>query len=189
MELWELVARESVRDLIARYNANGDSGRLEQMLEVFAPDAVFETLDLRFDGKQAIHDFFTDVTRQAAGPQERIRDTPSVTDWKARGNRPMLRHITGTTQIDVIDEHTVKARSYYYVLTPHGLDHWGRYLDEFGLVDGEWKITHRKEHTDAAFEGGWGHQSAGDALADVVTHPINWAPPRDEHGGSSHRAG
>ena len=41
---------------------------------------------------------------------------------------------TGTTQIDVIDERTVKARSYYYVLTPHGLDHWGRYLDEYGLV-------------------------------------------------------
>ena len=33
----------------------------------------------------------------------------SVADWKARGNKPMLRHITGTTQIDVIDEGTLKA--------------------------------------------------------------------------------
>ena len=177
MELWELVARESVRDLIARYNANGDSGRIDQMVEVFAPDAVFEALDLRFEGREAIREFFSGVTRTAAGPQERVPDTPSVVDWKARGNKPMLRHITGTTQIDVIDERTVRARSYYYVIVPHGLDHWGRYLDEFGLVDGEWRITHRTEHTDGVFEGGWAHQSAGEAVADVLTHPIGWAPP------------
>ena len=36
MELWELVARESIRDLVARYNANGDSGRFDQVLELFA---------------------------------------------------------------------------------------------------------------------------------------------------------
>lgn len=180
MELWELVARESARDLIARYNANGDSGRIEQMLEVFAPDAVFETLDLRLEGKAAIGEFFTGVTRRSAAPQDRIPDTPSVADWKARGNRPMLRHLTGTTQIDVVDEHTVRARSYYFVLTPHGLDHWGRYLDEFGLVDGEWRITHRKEHTDAVFEGGWGAQSAGAALEAVFTHPICWQPASGE---------
>src|SRR5436189_1537490 len=102
--MWELVARESVRDLIARYNANGDSGRIAQMLEVFSPDAVFETLGRRLVGKAAIERFFTDVTRAAAGPQERIPDTASVADWKARGNKPMLRHITGTTQIDVIDK-------------------------------------------------------------------------------------
>ena len=38
----------------------------------------------------------------------------------------------------------------------HGLDHWGRYLDEFAPVDGKWLITHRREITDAAFAGGWG---------------------------------
>ncbi len=42
MELWELAARESIRDLVARYNANGDSGRFEQQMQVFAPDAVME---------------------------------------------------------------------------------------------------------------------------------------------------
>jgi len=40
MEVWELVARESIRDCIARYNANGDSGRIDQMVEVFAPDGI-----------------------------------------------------------------------------------------------------------------------------------------------------
>ena len=40
MELWELTARESIRDLVARYNANADTGRFDQVLELFAPDAV-----------------------------------------------------------------------------------------------------------------------------------------------------
>jgi hypothetical protein len=31
MELWELIAREGIRDLVTRYNSNGDTGRLEQL--------------------------------------------------------------------------------------------------------------------------------------------------------------
>ena len=42
MEHWELIARESIRDLVARYNANGDSGRFDPMLELFAEDATME---------------------------------------------------------------------------------------------------------------------------------------------------
>ena len=42
MELWELVARESIRDLVARYNANGDAGRFDQVWTLFADDAVME---------------------------------------------------------------------------------------------------------------------------------------------------
>jgi hypothetical protein len=32
-----LVARESIRDLVARYNANGDTGRFAQVLDLFRP--------------------------------------------------------------------------------------------------------------------------------------------------------
>ncbi len=42
MESWELDAREQIRDLVARYNAKGDAGRLDDMLELFAPDAELE---------------------------------------------------------------------------------------------------------------------------------------------------
>ena len=38
MELWQLIARESIRDLVARYNANGDTGRFAQVRELFSPD-------------------------------------------------------------------------------------------------------------------------------------------------------
>jgi len=41
MELWELVARESIRDRIARWNANGDAGRMAEMVKVLAPEVEF----------------------------------------------------------------------------------------------------------------------------------------------------
>jgi ketosteroid isomerase-like protein len=66
MELWELVARESIRDLVARYNANGDSGRFEAMMKVFADDAVVELVATdgavrRFEGVPAIASIFADT--------------------------------------------------------------------------------------------------------------------------------
>ena len=44
MEPWELIAREAARDLVARYNANGDAGRLDEVLALFRADAVLEVL-------------------------------------------------------------------------------------------------------------------------------------------------
>ena len=41
MEFWELVARESIRDRIARWNSNGDAGRMAEMVQVLAPDVEF----------------------------------------------------------------------------------------------------------------------------------------------------
>ncbi len=57
MEIWELIARESIRDLVARYNANGDSGRFDPMLELFAEDAVLEVPGRRLEGRAAIRAF------------------------------------------------------------------------------------------------------------------------------------
>jgi hypothetical protein len=50
---------------------------------------------------------------------------------------------------------TARARSYYQVLMPHGLDHWGRYLDEFGVHDGRWLFTHRRVTVDGRGPDGW----------------------------------
>lgn len=133
MEMWELVARESIRDLVARYNANGDSGRLDQVIALFAPDAVMEIAgEPPKVGREEIRTIFSD----AAGGAE----------W---GDQPVyLRHVTGTHQIDLVDEGRATGRCYYFVLTAVGLDHWGRYLDEYRVVDGEWRFARRKVSTD-----------------------------------------
>ena len=66
MELWELVARESIRDCIARYNANGDSGRIDEMVRCSRPTAIMETGSGRYEGRDAIHTFMSSVVD--AGP-------------------------------------------------------------------------------------------------------------------------
>ena len=40
MEQWELIARESIRDTVARYNHAGDSGRYDDMIGCFTVDGV-----------------------------------------------------------------------------------------------------------------------------------------------------
>jgi len=133
METWELVARESIRDLVARYNANGDSGRFDQVMALFAPDAVME---IEGEAPKVGHDEIRTIFTGAAGGA----------DW---GGHPVyLRHMTGTHQIDLVDEEHATGRCYYFVLTAIGLDHWGRYVDEYRVVDGQWRFARRKVSTD-----------------------------------------
>jgi hypothetical protein len=179
MEVWELIARESIRDCIARYNANGDTGRFDEMMTVFAPDAVMEVSGKVIRGHDAIREFFAGVAQRtrepgrAPGSGTGSGAGPSpVEEWVARGRRPFIRHFTSTTQIDVLSETEARARSYYLVVTVHGLDHWGRYIDEYGVVDGRWVITHRTVTTDAAFAGGWGAAAGGASVAEVVTRGL-----------------
>jgi hypothetical protein len=154
VELWELMAREAVRDLIARYNAFGDSGRFDQMVEVFAEDAVMDMDGVVVTGRSNIRAAFGDVGAGfKAGSRELIEPaSPPGVESKVR---PHLRHCTATTAIEVLSPTEARARSYYFVLTARGVDHWGRYIDEYREIDGRWYITHRKEHIDACLEGSW----------------------------------
>jgi hypothetical protein len=151
MELWELVARESIRDRIARWNSNGDAGRFEEMVTVLAPDVVFEAAGsgvLR--GREGVLAFLTRVPERS-GRSESLRTGRYVPP----GGRPSIRHYTSTVRIDFESEHRAQVRSYYAVLTSFGLDHWGRYLDVFGVVDGEWLITERTITTEGVDPDGW----------------------------------
>lgn len=131
MEIWEVVARESIRDLVARYNANGDSGRFAQVIELFAPDARMVIEDDVRTGHEEILTIFTGA-----------RD--SYAETAAEAPPRYVRHLTGTHQIDLVDQDSAMGRCYFQVVTPIGLDHWGRYLDEYRTVDGTWKFARRR---------------------------------------------
>jgi hypothetical protein len=147
MELWELVARESIRDRIARWNANGDAGRFAEMVQVLAPDVEFSaTGSDPIHGREAVLAYLGGVGD---------RRVPPTGPYVPPGGRPTLRHYTSTMQIDMMSETSARVRSYYAVLTSTGLDHWGRYLDEFGVVDGEWLITKRTVTTEGVDPDGW----------------------------------
>jgi ketosteroid isomerase-like protein len=139
MELWELMARESIRDLVARYNANGDSGRFDSVLECFAPDAVMELDGVVFRGQAEIRTIFEQTADSA-----RSSTAPLV-----------MRHHTSTLQIDVSSPSEATSRCYYQVVTANGLDHWGRYLDAYEVIDGRWRFSHRREFLDGKAPGGW----------------------------------
>ena len=137
---FELAVRENIRDLVARYNANGDSGRFDAMLALFAEDAVLELDGETLHGRPAIRAFFERVAERT-GPGRAAS---------------FVRHFTGTHQIDVLSEREARGRCYYAVLTDRGLDHWGRYVDEYRQLDGRWLFQRRMITLDAAAPGGWG---------------------------------
>ena len=42
MELWELCAREHIRDALARYNWPGDALRIDELAQTFCEDGALE---------------------------------------------------------------------------------------------------------------------------------------------------
>jgi hypothetical protein len=140
MDLDELMAREAIRDLVARYNAGADGGRFDEVLELFAPDAVMDITTEIFNGRDEIEGLFRRT-------QQRVLDARP-----APGARQYVRHFTATLQIDVEGPDAARSRCYYQVIMAHGLDHWGRYIDRYRKVDGAWRFAHRKVTTDGRTE-------------------------------------
>jgi hypothetical protein len=134
LQVTDLLAREAIRDLVVRYNAYGDSGLFDRMIELFAPDATVEIGDVVHVGLDELRRVFSSVSEHTTGQADRPAS---------------LRHCTATHQIDLVNATTATGRCYFFVLTAVGLDHWGRYLDEYRVVDGEWRFARRRVLTDA----------------------------------------
>ncbi|NCZ70997.1 MAG: hypothetical protein EBY80_12700 [Actinobacteria bacterium] len=77
-EIWQVTAREAIRDLVTRYNANGDTGRFAQVRELFLPDAVMTIQGEAHRGIDRIMDIFTGSTQA----------TPGLTRSSLRGHPP-----------------------------------------------------------------------------------------------------
>ncbi len=134
LKVSDLLAREAIRDLVARYNSYGDSGLFDRVLGLFASDAVIEIGGNTHQGLDEIRRILSSVQDHTASP----------------GGRPAyLRHCTATHQIDLVDENMAAGRCYFFVLTAVGLDHWGRYLDDYRVVNGDWRFARRRVLTDA----------------------------------------
>ena len=140
MELWELVARERIRDTIARYSWSGDSLRLPELLEAFCEDG---TLEIRggeaLRGRDAILGYLDGV---GAG-------TPPAVP----GMKRIVRHNLANIRIVELTPERAEVSSYFTVLTEIGLDHYGRYRDTFVPVGDQWLIEHRFVSTDWRAEG------------------------------------
>ncbi len=133
------MAREAIRDLVARYNAHGDAGRFDAMLELFCEDAVLEVPGERLQGRAAIRAMFERVARRTG------KGAPAR----------FVRHFTATQVIDVHGPEEAQGRCYYAVVTDRGLDHWGVYRDRYRRTEDRWRFALRRVSVDAAVPGGW----------------------------------
>ncbi|OBH29249.1 hypothetical protein A5692_21145 [Mycobacterium sp. E342] len=132
MEMWELSARERIRDTIARYNWAGDAGDVDGLAATFCADGVLEIRGREpLRGRSAIAAFLRGVavTREA--------------DLK-----PIVRHVVSNVLFTGLNRDTAHVSSYFTVVTHVGLDHAGRYRDTLVPDGGTWLISHRKVSTD-----------------------------------------
>ncbi|MGO9508539.1 MAG: nuclear transport factor 2 family protein [Mycobacterium sp.] len=140
METWELVAREQIRDTLARYNWSGDAGRLDGLADTFCADGTLEIRGLEpLRGRSEIVAFLGGVTGNVAS------SAPSKTLVK-----PVVRHNIANVLFTGLAPEEAHVCSYFTVITHIGLDHFGRYRDVFVPDGGTWLIKHRKVSTDWA---------------------------------------
>lgn len=134
MEMWALIAREQIRDTLARYNWSGDAGRLDGLAETFCEDGVLEIRGLQpLRGRSEIAAFLGGVTGGIA----------TGADVK-----PVVRHNVANVLFSDLAPEQAHVSCYFTVVTHIGLDHFGRYRDIF-VPDGEtWLIKQRKVSTD-----------------------------------------
>lgn len=136
MDIWELVAREHIRDTVARYNWSGDAGRLDNLADTFCEDGVLEIRGFEpLRGRAEIVAFLGGVTGSVA---------------LSADVKPIVRHNVTNVLFDDVTRDRAQVSCYFAVVTHIGLDHIGRYRDVL-VPDGDtWRIKHRKVTTDWA---------------------------------------
>jgi hypothetical protein len=134
--MWELVAREQIRDTLARYNWAGDAGRLDDLAETFCADGVLEVRAFEpLRGRAAIVAFLGGVAGNIAASVD---------------VKPIVRHNVANVSFTGLTPEQAHVSSYFTVVTHIGLDHFGRYRDILVPDADTWLIKHRKVSTDWA---------------------------------------
>jgi hypothetical protein len=145
VEVWELVARERIRDALARYSWAGDALRLDELAAAFCEDG-----ELEIRGEPAV--------RGRAAIVERLGGSTTGDDASRRagaraaaasaGMRRIVRHVVSNVQFLEVTPEQARVGSYFTVVTELGLDHCGRYRDLLVPIGDEWLIKHRFVSTD-----------------------------------------
>jgi hypothetical protein len=140
MEHWELVAREAIRETVAAYAHCADSGRFADFAALFAVDGVLEVRgEAPVQGRVAIRAYLEDVGTQ-------LSDATMI---------PTIRHHVSNLTIDVMSPIEASGACYFLAVTQHGVDHWGRYRDQYVPEGDHWRFAHRLVRTDGGTPGGW----------------------------------
>ena len=113
----EIAARVAILDLTSRFAEAADNKDAEAYASLFAPDARFEPGPIgTMDGRDAVREF--------------IRGLPP--------DVPRTWHQMTSFRVDYLGDGRAVGCVYYMALSEAGIDHWGRYEDEYREIDGRW---------------------------------------------------
>ncbi|MBU3994018.1 MAG: nuclear transport factor 2 family protein [Alphaproteobacteria bacterium] len=125
----EAIARAAIAHLQTTYNAKGDHGKFDEMMTVFAPDAVFEVPGERHEGVAAIEAYMRGVLANAT---------------LAPGKSSPARHNLTTRQVEFISPEEATGISLFLLIRDGEIVQTGVYFDRYALVNGEWKMSYRR---------------------------------------------
>jgi hypothetical protein len=135
----EMLAREGIRETMARYTMAGDRLRADDFVAAFTADAILESEGVpeadafRYAGREEIRTWITRWT-------DRPADAPTHA-------ASFVRHHLSTSLIEISAD-TAKVRTYWTAYTDIGPDHGGVYVDAFAKEGDVWLIAHRRIRLD-----------------------------------------
>ena len=133
----QAVAREAIAHTQSVYNTEGDRGRFDGLLATFAADGVLELDRGVFTGREEICAALSPAV-DAKRAEARAADGPRI----------FLRHNLTTRRIEFRGPGEADAWTYFFVVTPIGLDHCGVYVDRFVRQGEQWLIANRRVKID-----------------------------------------
>jgi hypothetical protein len=131
----EVLAREAIAHTQSVYNTEGDRGRLDGLLLTFTENGVLVLDRGEFRGRDAIRGALSgavDAKRREA----------------SAGRQLFLRHHLTTRRIEFAGDAAADVWTYFFVMTPVGLDHSGVYVDRFVRQGERWLIESRRVKID-----------------------------------------
>ena len=141
MAHWELLARESIRDLVASYAHLADGGRFDDLVALFT-----EGGSLRIDDREPL--VGRAAIRAFLGGTGASLKTATTT-------RRLIRHHVSNHRITVAGPSDATGASYFFVVTDRGPDHWGRYRDAYACVGGHWLFAERRVRVEGFGPDSW----------------------------------
>jgi hypothetical protein len=136
----EVADRLAIGQLMATYTIEGDRGRVENLIKVFAEDGVLQIPTWKAVGRAGI---FKALTGGGGEPGAAPTPIPAL----GVGKRTVRHHLTSSlVTFNGPDDAT--GRTYWINLSEKGPDHSGLYADTYRRIDGRWQIVYRDVRID-----------------------------------------
>ena len=129
--------RAGVTHLMTTYQYLGDTGKVDRLAQLFAPDGVLEIGAEKFTGPDEVLVLF----RRASGQFVDADFLPA-------------RHHLSSIYVEPQADGSAKTYACFQFIGTRGLDHWGTYRDvAVPAEDGGWRFKHRRVITEGFAPG------------------------------------